>query len=670
MPNHLIHETSPYLQQHADNPVDWYPWGKEALSKAQREGKPILLSIGYAACHWCHVMAHESFADKATADLMNELFVNIKVDREERPDIDKIYQAAHYLLTRQSGGWPLTVFLTPDDLAPFFSGTYFPPEARYQLPAFKDILRKLAKIYREKPKEIKRQNEELIQILKPRPPVISDVRLNEQPLQHALQTLQNNFDPINGGLGPAPKFPQTPKLELLLYLNSPMASFTLKQMGKGGIYDQLAGGFYRYAVDDHWRIPHFEKMLYDNGHLLFLYTIASKQYADPFFAKIALETAEWLIANMQAEHGGYYASLDADSEGREGKFYVWDKQKIKKILSPDEFKIINLYYGLNEAPNFENEWHFYITAPLQEVADNLNLSLDKATDLVHTARKKLRHERDKRIPPALDHKILTAWNSLTIKGMLVCGSLLNEPRFTASAYQALTFIKEKLWLDNRLLATNKAKNKINAYLDDYAFLLDALLTALQISWKNEYILFAMKLADHLLEYFFDENQGGFYFTAKDHEKLLYRPKVMMDEVIPSGNGVAARVLLLLGHLLGEPRYLHAAEKTFQASWPSVTSYPAEHCSLLLGINEYLHPPKIVIIRGPIKEIKVWHEVASQSKNNYVFSIPAGEELPGLLALKESLGKTVAYICQGMHCSEPIQNLNLFKEKMCTTNLSY
>lgn len=659
--NQLIHELSPYLQQHAHNPVNWYPWGKEALEKAQKENKPILLSIGYAACHWCHVMAHESFEDKETADLMNQFFINIKVDKEERPDLDKVYQTAHNLLNQQSGGWPLTVFLTPD-LTPFFSGTYFPREAHFQLPSFKRVLHLIADLYQHKPNEIKQQNQEVIRILQQQQPFISDTNLNEKPLELCLANLQQNFDKDNGGFGGAPKFPQASKLDYLLREISPMAFSTLMHIAEGGIYDQLAGGFYRYSVDKNWNIPHFEKMLYDNGQLLSLYALASKQYKEPYFMEIVRETSEWVLAELQASEGGFFSSFDADSEGEEGKFYRWDKKEIQRLLSSQEFEVVKRYFGLDNPPNFEGYWHLYVACSLEKTAKLLNISQDEVKERLLSAKGKLLKARRMRPRPFRDEKILTSWNGLMIKGLLLAGALLNEGRFIASAQQALHFIRQKMWQNGYLLASYKeGKAYLSAYLDDYAFLLDALITSLQITWDSNQLNFAVAIADRMLESFSDKNSGGFFFTPENHETPLYRPKTMMDDAIPAGNGVIVRVLLVLGHLVGESRYLNAAEKTLKAAWPSLLRYPAEHCALLLGLKDFLKPPQIIIIRGDEKEIKAWQDDV-QSINNYTFAIPAETtDLPKALALKKAQGPGCAYVCRGTQCEAVITERKKLKD---------
>jgi uncharacterized protein YyaL (SSP411 family) len=656
--NRLAHETSPYLQQHAHNPVDWYPWGTEALAVARRENKPILLSIGYAACHWCHVMAHESFEDEATAAVMNEFFINIKVDREERPDLDKIYQTAHYILSQSSGGWPLTIFLSPEDQVPFFSGTYFPPVARYHLPAFTEILHKIADAYKKQPDLIKQQNQEVQRILQHEITTTADASLNLLPLEFALQALQNNYDKTAGGFGGAPKFPQASRLDFLLNQHSNMAFDTLNHMALGGIYDQLEGGFYRYSVDANWQIPHFEKMLYDNGQLLFSYATAASIEDSALYLSILQSTANWVMHKMQSPEGGYYSSLDADSEGHEGKYYVWDKLQLEQILSVEEHAVIQHYFGLDATPNFEKKsWHFCIKQSPENVALLLKMNLETVNSLLISAKEKLLLVRSKRISPALDNKILTSWNGLMIKGMVAAGEVLQQLSLIESAQKALTFLYEKMWINHRLLASYKDNHAhLPAYLDDYAYLIDALLTMLKVSWDTKYLLFAQQLADVLLEKFYDKNLGGFFFTAHDHETLLYRPKTMADEAIPSGNGVAVRVLIILGYLLGESRYLDAAEKTLKFSWPSIEKFPAEHSTLLLGLRDFLKPHKVIIIRGVEKEMAVWKS-AIDPVNNLIFAIPSEEEgLPEALAVKKASGKISAYICQGTHCSVVIDDM--------------
>ncbi len=523
--NRLIHETSPYLRQHAHNPVDWYPWGEEALDRARREGKPILLSIGYSACHWCHVMAHESFEDEATAQVMNELFVNIKVDREERPDLDKIYQTAFQMLHRRAGGWPLTMFLTHDDHAPFVGGTYFPKTPRYGMPAFTDILRRVSAHYHQQQPELRQQNQALLDALRAEiatPAAGEPAALTDAPLRAARDALVHSFDPAHGGFGGAPKFPHPTSLERLLRRwaasvqggepDRPAETAvlsTLQQMALGGIYDHLGGGFYRYSVDAEWQIPHFEKMLYDNGPLLALYAQAWQATQDPLFRTAAEETGAWLIREMQDPAGGYYATLDADSEGEEGKFYLWTPDQVRELLSTEEYVAFAVCYGLEQPPNFEDHaWHLRSIAEASELASRLEVAPEQVGEWLAAARRKLFGARSQRIWPGRDEKILTAWNGLAIRGMAIAGRHLGQAEFVASAERALDFIHARLWRDGRLLAVHKdGQARLNAYLDDYAFLIDGILELLQCRWRDGDLDFALALADVLLDQFEDRESG-------------------------------------------------------------------------------------------------------------------------------------------------------------------
>lgn len=538
MKNHLANETSPYLQQHVNNPVDWYPWGEEALAKAKREDKPIFLSIGYSACHWCHVMAHESFEDEETATIMNKLFVNIKVDREERPDLDKIYQTAQQLLTGKGGGWPLTVFLTPEDQIPFFAGTYFPKTARYQLPAFKDLLQYIANFYREHKDQILEQNHSLMSALQrlSSPKLSKDISLNITSLIKIREEIALDYDRTYAGFGGAPKFPHPTFIEILLqswisskkqdHLALAMAENTLTSMAEGGIYDQIGGGFYRYSVDAEWQIPHFEKMLYDNGQLLCQYAYAYAATKNDLYKNILLKTGEWILREMQAPEGGYYATIDADSEGKEGKFYIWSKEEIKKTLTPQEYEIMSLFTNIYEQPNFENHWHLHLIRSVQESARKNCISVAEAQKLVTSAQNKLFKIREQRIRPHRDEKILTSWNGLMIKGMVLAGIYLQKTEFIDSAEKALAFIYDNLWNNHRLLASYKdGRATLSAYLDDHAFLIDGILTFLQYRWNSKYFQFATELADLLLKHFYDQQQGGFFYVADDHEKLIIVPRV-------------------------------------------------------------------------------------------------------------------------------------------------
>jgi uncharacterized protein len=671
--NHLAAESSPYLRQHADNPVDWYPWGKAALSRAKQENKPILLSVGYAACHWCHVMAHESFEDPETAALMNRWFVNIKVDREERPDLDKIYQAAQQLITQRGGGWPLTMFLTPEDQQPFFGGTYFPNEPRHGMPAFRDILQRVSDYYHGHTAEIRQQSARLAAAFEQLAPEkgSDDTKLDTTPLRLARTALAQSFDARFGGFGVAPKFPHPGSVERCLRHwhasfahGSPdlealsMAKLTLTRMAEGGIYDQLGGGFSRYSVDDAWMIPHFEKMLYDNAQLLSLYAAAASATGERLLARIAGETADWALRDMRAPEGGFYSSLDADSQGREGKFYVWNRSEVQALLSQPEYEVFARRFGLDQPANFEGEWHLHVHASL-EVGSAAEQTA--AAALLESARGKLLHARNLRVWPERDEKVLTAWNALLIRGLAVAARALNRQDLTDAATAAVDFLHHKLWRDDRLLVTYKdGRAHLPAYLDDYAFLAEALLELLQTRWRSSDLEFAQALVEAMLTRFSDPEDGGFFFTASDHERLIHRSKSFADDSIPSGNAVAASVLCRLGFLLGEVRYLDAAERTFKAAWPAMLEYPHGHMCLLSALEDFLAPPQILIIRGTPPELARWSSAlgAAYAPTRMIFAIPAdAPSLPPALAAKRPADMTVAYLCTGMTCSAPFADLS-------------
>ncbi|HAO33573.1 MAG TPA: thioredoxin domain-containing protein [Candidatus Competibacter sp.] len=677
--NRLSDETSPYLRQHARNPVAWQPWDDQALEQARREGKPILLSIGYSACHWCHVMAHESFEDEATARVMNELFVNIKVDREERPDLDKIYQTAFHLLQRRAGGWPLTMFLTHDDQTPFVGGTYFPKTARYGMPAFVDILHRISAHYRQHRDELRAQNQALRDALRMEgdaPGSGTGASLTDAPLRAARQQLLGSFDPVHGGFGGAPKFPHPTHLERLLRhwaaslargqadaQAGSAALFTLHQMALGGVYDQLGGGFYRYSVDGEWQIPHFEKMLYDNGPLLALYAQAWRATREPLFRRIAEETGEWAIREMQAPEGGYHATLDADSEGEEGKFYLWSREQVQAVLGADEYAAFAARYGLDQPPNFEQHaWHLRMTdalaKPLPAASEAETAAAD---DRLNAARRKLLERRGQRIWPGRDEKILTAWNGLMIRGMAIAGRHLDRADFVTSAERALDFIRSTLWRDSRLLAVHMAgQSRLNAYLDDHAFLIDGILELLQCRWREGDLDFALALADVLLDHFEDREAGGFFFTSSDHERLILRPKAAHDDAVPSGNGVAAQVLLKLGHLTGRTAYLDAAERVLRWAWPLLEQMPASCSAVLAGLEDYLEPGQTVVLRGEGAALDAWRArcAAPYAPNRLTLAIPPDAALPGLLAERRAgASPVIAYVCAGLHCLAPIAVLD-------------
>lgn len=675
MPNALADETSPYLLQHAANPVEWYPWGEQALALARQLDKPILLSIGYSACHWCHVMAHESFEDAEVAAIMNAHFINIKVDREERPDIDQIYQTAHSMLSQKSGGWPLTVFLTPDQ-QPYFTGTYFPKTPRYQLPGFADLIPRVAQFYHEKKPELATQNSQLADALKRTIPAPSStLTANSATLKLAFDSLEGSFDFEYGGFGSAPKFPNPADITLLLHQAKvgnkraeTMALQMLTAMANGGIYDQLGGGFCRYSVDARWNIPHFEKMLYDNGQLLFLYCDAWQISKDARYKQVVEETVMWLQREMQDSKGAFYSSLDADSldehgHSAEGAFYVWQPAEVKKILTPEEFVVASQCFGFDRAPNFEDPhsntqaWHPYVVRPTEQ---------DEVV-MLKSAQTKLFEARAKRPYPGRDDKILTSWNALAIKGLARAGRVFNRLDWVELAQNSVDFIRENMWKNEQLLATCKDDGSgnyhahLNAYLDDYAFLLDALIELMQTNYRAEDLAFAEDLAEALLADF-EAEDGGFYFTSHTHETLIHRPKQAYDNATPNGNGIAAVALQRLGHLLGEPRYLQAVERALKAFDRNLTNNPAACASLSHALHEFLTPTSVVIIRGDAKQMVAWRDAIQQHYYPHHLFFYLDEtweknkhELPPTLQRKFT-GDVNAWVCQGVVCSPSLSNL--------------
>ncbi len=652
--NRLRDAASPYLLQHADNPVDWYPWGEEALARARAEHKPILLSIGYSACHWCHVMAHESFEDADIAALMNRLFINIKVDREERPDLDKIYQAAHQLLTQANGGWPLTMFLTPDDQVPYFGGTYFPNTPRHGRPGFADVLARVAHAYAEHGAQMAEFKQGMVKALGAQLAGTEDEAGGFEPALMARAVLQftQSFDATHGGFGGAPKFPHPQALALLLADHAPLVEFTLRAMAAGGLVDHVGGGFYRYSTDAQWSIPHFEKMLYDNAALLGLYAEvgATRDQAD--LRAVACAAADWLLTEMQDARGGFHSSIDADAAGEEGSYYVWARDEVSALLGAD-YGSFAACYGLDGAPNFEGRWHLRRTAASRDQP----LTPPAADTRAHL--RKLYDARAQRVAPGHDDKILTAWNALTIRALAAAGRLLARPDYVDAASRALDFLIARHWHGGRLLATSRhGTATVPAYLDDYAFLLSATLELLGCRWRRSDVDFAIALAEVLLTEFEDSDRGGFYFTARDHERLLVRVRTFSDDALPSGNVIAGEALLTLAHLLGEPRYQHAAERTFSAATEAAQRWPQGHASALLATYRLASAPPHVVLRGDDEvEIAAWRALLATraGKLAHCYAIPREDAtLPGLLGARvaQAGAAVTAYVCRGEQCSAP------------------
>jgi uncharacterized protein YyaL (SSP411 family) len=662
--NRLGQETSPYLRQHAENPVDWFPWGPEALERARKEGKPILLSIGYSACHWCHVMAHESFEDAATAAVMNRLYVNIKVDREERPDLDHLYQSTHRLLSeRGGGGWPLTVLLTPDRV-PFFSGTYFPSTPRHGLPAFADLIERAEQIYRRQPQDIERLGAQLREALGRGEPIAPAAaqEWDWQPVESAVTALVAQVDPIEGGIGGAgsgPKFPQPQRLAFALRHATEPVVLTLRKMAEGGIYDQIGGGFCRYSVDARWTIPHFEKMLYDNGALLSLYSDAFLVTGDHRFAQVVEQSIAWAEREMRAPGGGFFSALDADSEGEEGRFYVWSRDEVAALLTADEFAVAGAHYGLDGAPNFEGQWHLRVAQSLHVVAAALGRSLQDTSALLQSARAKLLQARAQRVRPGLDDKILTSWNALLLHGLARAARVFNRTDWLELARTTADFLRTELFRDGHLYATFQGgAARHRGYLDDVAFLLAALLELMQAGFRRVDLDFACGLARTLLERFEDPQEGGFFFTSHDHEALLHRAKPVEDNATPGGNGVAAFALQRLAHLTGDLTYGAAAERTLKLFHAYLRQVPHAVPSLLSALEEHLAPPRFVVLRGPAPLLPSWQQALAVHVDPHLMVFAIADEVEGLPPpLEHPLTDHVAaYVCIGTTCLPAVSDL--------------
>ncbi|MEM7078010.1 MAG: thioredoxin domain-containing protein [Pseudomonadota bacterium] len=682
MSNRLAAETSPYLLQHADNPVDWHPWDSTALQLAREANKPILLSIGYSTCHWCHVMARESFEDDATAAVMNELYVNIKVDREERPDLDKIYQTALTLLTQQGGGWPLTMVLDPHSLVPIFGGTYFPKTPRHQLPGFSDLLRRIHEAYTTKHDELQEQSEKIKAALEQlKIPAMEAQLADLQILDAAREKLAQQYDHQDGGFGSAPKFPMPTTLNRLLrhwaYQKREgstdlrvqkdtldMVMISLTQMARGGIYDHIGGGFCRYATDRKWMIPHFEKMLYDNGQLLSLYSDALKLGPDELFSGAVEQTIDWLVREMRDPQGAFFAALDADSEGAEGRFYVWRRNEVKRLLSEDEYLVVETLYGLDKPANFEGKWNLHRHDSWRSVVSRLSLEGDTAEVLLHRARGKLFDARSERVRPATDTKILTAWNGLTIRGLADAARQFSRAEWLRLAQDAADFLAANAWDGEVLYATWQDGNaKYAGYLDDYANLLSGMLALLETEWRDQDLTLAQSLADALLAHFTDAEQGGFFFTSDTHEQLLHRPKPSTDDALPPGNGTAALALLKLGHLLAEPVYIQAAQSILAWARALLERLPSGHCSLLDSLEFETFAQEQIILRGPIDQMSTWRRALEEGYSPWrsVYLIPyestaAPTYLPRLVS-SATRERVTAFLCSGLECSPPIQDLD-------------
>ena len=757
MPNRLATASSPYLRMHAGNPVDWQPWDDMALKLARETDTPILLSIGYSACHWCHVMAHECFEDPDIADAMNHGFVNIKLDREERPDIDRVYQLAHQALSGHGGGWPLTVFLDPQTLSPFYIGTYFPPTPRHGLPGFPEVLQRVRAYFDHHRDEFGEHAETLRGWLQQAETAGDNVMPDADAIDaKAMQRIAARFDADQGGSRGAPKFPRATELEWLLDVASEplsplergwgegtqaagtvadtgphpslpatftrmeqgdsMARLTLASMASRGLQDHLGGGFFRYCVDADWTIPHFEKMLYDNAQLLPVYARLARAYEDEHGARLARAYEDehgarlarayedghgarlvraredghgargavpaaadgalrstcklaaqgivaWLARDMTAPNGAFYSAISADSDGEEGRFYLWTREQLRAALPETSLLLAGKAFGFDRPPNFEGKaWHLLRVAPLDNIAWQLGRSIEAVETDYDKARHTLFDLREKRNRPLCDDKILTAWNALAISGLARSARWLDDAHCADMATRALAALRETAWIDGELFANAAAPAaRIPGFLDDHAFLLDALLETLQLAFDLRDLAWAAALADALLAKFEDRETGGFWFSTSKHATPLARGRSWIDDATPNGNGVAIRALSRLGHLVGDMRYLDAAERALRAAAATLQQYPEACCSVLQALREFQQPRTQIVVRCASTQITDWQQALHEARHvpggepfdAYVIPIERGP-LPGLLAAREPRGRHgAAYVCAGLTCQAPI-----------------
>jgi len=674
--NRLAGETSPYLLQHKTNPVDWYPWGEEALERAKREDRPIFLSIGYSACHWCHVMEHESFENPAIAKLMNEKFINVKVDREERPDIDDIYMAAVVRFTNGQGGWPMSVFLTPD-LQPFYGGTYYPPEDQHGRPGFRRVIEHIDRLWRERREDVEKASDQMVEYL--RAQLAPAARPGDPKLDFvdaAVAASKERYDSDYGGFGHpphfAPKFPHASELALLLRHwartgdaeSLEMVETTCTKMARGGMYDQLGGGFHRYSVDRVWLVPHFEKMLYDNAQLASvlaeLYQVTGKE----LYADVLRQTLDYLLREMQDEKGGIYSTQDADSEGEEGKFFVWQKAELEDALDEQDARIASEYWGVTEGGNWEHSNILNVARSLEQVAQKVGVTADVARESLERSRAQLFARRGQRVHPGTDDKILAAWNGLAISAFATAYQVLGEDRYLDAARGAAEFVLTDMRRDGRLLRSwRHGEAKFMAYLEDYAFMADGLLTLFEADFDPRWIEEARSLLADIEEHFRDDRDGAFFFTADDHERLVSRNKSVSESSVPSGQAVAARAFIRAGLLLGDTRLEDLGREVLRANHAILESFPIAAPSLLLSVELAMADPREVVIVGdpgdpavgaflktaraaypPHRVVTVLHD-GNREQLRALSSIFDGKDLVD--------GAAAAYVCRRGVCERPV-----------------
>ncbi|MDH5462844.1 MAG: thioredoxin domain-containing protein [Nitrosopumilus sp.] len=666
--NNLVYETSPYLLQHAHNPVHWYAWKDEALKKAKDENRPIFLSIGYSSCHWCHVMAHESFENNEIAKFMNENFVNIKVDREERPDIDDIYQKVCQMATGQ-GGWPLSIFLTPDQ-KPFYVGTYFPVLDSYGRPGFGSICRQLSQAWKEKPKDIEKSAENFLNALQKTEMIHTSSKLEKTILDEAAMNLFQLGDATYGGFGSAPKFPNAANISFLFrYANltgiskfNEFALKTLNKMAKGGIFDQIGGGFHRYSTDMKWLVPHFEKMLYDNALMSVNYAEAYQITKDPFYLEVLQKTLDFVLREMTSPDGGFYSAYDADSEGVEGKFYVWKKSEIKEILGNDA-EIFCLFYDVTDGGNWEGNNILCNNLNISTVAFNFGKSEQEIHKILDSCTKKLLKVRSTRVSPGLDDKILVSWNSLMITAFTKGYRVTNNLKYLTAAKDCVSFIEQNLLVDDKLQRTYKNNTaKIDGYLEDYSYFINALLDVFEIEPDSKYLKLSLNLANYLINHFWDLNSRSFFMTSDSHEKLIIRPKSNYDLSLPSGNSVSAFVFLRLYHLSHQQNFLDISTKIMESQAQMAAENPFGFGYLLNAISFFVQKPiEITIVNTENPEI---HKslLLKYLPNSIMVIIQNSDQLNSLVEFPFFAGKlfedkTSVFVCKDFTCSLPLHTLD-------------
>ena len=654
--NHLANETSPYLLQHAHNPVSWFPWSEAALVRAKEEDKPILLSIGYSACHWCHVMEHESFEDLSIAEQMNENFINIKVDREERPDLDQIYMSAVQLMTG-SGGWPLTVFLTPDG-KPFYGGTYFPPDDRYNRPGFRRVLATISEAYRQRRDEVHKNAHTLVDHINSQSTEDTTGQIDLALLDTAQQGVASAFDSQHGGFGSAPKFPPSMTLDFLLRhhyrsgsdLSLQMTNFTLHKMALGGLYDHLGGGFHRYSTDERWSVPHFEKMLYDNALLSRTYTHAFRATGLDLYQRIVEETLDWVTREMRDSRGGFYSTLDADSEGVEGKFYVWQRDEFDAVVGANS-DLLGRFFDVTPDGNFEGQNILNVQMPTRAFAEQEGLAPDPFEELLREARQALFARRESRVRPGRDEKILTDWNGLMMRSYADAATCFDRNDYRGIAETNAEFLLSVMWDGKRLLHAYKdGKARLNGYLDDYANLADGLLALYELTFEERWLKASEQLTEQMIDRFWDGTHGGFFFTSNDHETLVARTKEWFDNATPSGNSVAADLLARMGTLLERPDFTQKSEQTCRKVAGHIVRYPSSFGRMLAAADFLLGPSQELALVGQpdafLKLIRRRHLPRTV--------IAAGDTTRVPLLRNRGLvdGRPTAYLCENYVCREP------------------